>query len=103
MKMKVKSENPFMLIWNALVRTSYQQKSDIEKQVEKVKESEDSEHILNLLHIVEVPPSVKKARFNTNNIKAKVSSSNIKSEVLTNNKIVTTERIEQEEKSLDEI
>lgn len=79
MGVKLREENPFVLIWRTLVSSSNSNKeeSDLEKEIEEIKKSEDAEHISNLLNIVKAP-SVKRARFNDKNIKAKVSSKNIR-------------------------
>lgn len=75
--MRVNEENPIVLIWRTLVSSSNKEESDLEKEIEEIKKCEDAEHISNLLHIVKAP-SVKRARFNDKNIKAKVSSKNIR-------------------------
>lgn len=92
MKEKVKSENPLLIFWRSLVSGPDEEKLNIKKQIEEIETNEDKEHISNLLHLVK-GPSVKRARFNTDNIIAKVSTKKIR---------VTTERTQQEEKSLDE-
>ena len=102
MEVKVREENPLATFLKALFGNSEQEKSDIEKEIEYIEKQEDAKHISDLLHSVKAP-SVKKSRFNTNNIKAKVSNRNTRANISENNIRVTTERKEQEEKGLDEI
>lgn len=101
-KVKEKSKNPFIIVWNSLVSSSNKEESDLEKQIKEIEDAEDRDNIEHLLNLVKAP-SIKKARFSDKNIKAKVSSGNIRAKVLTNDKGVTTERKKQEEKSLEEI
>lgn len=90
MEVKLKEENQLLTFLKALFGSSEQGKTDLEKEIEKIRDNEDKEHILDLLNVVVKSPTVKKARFNDKNIKAKVSSRNIRI------------KEQQEEKTMDE-
>ena len=94
MEVKVKSENALAIIWRTLVSSSNKKELDLEKQIEEIKKSEDAEHISNLLNIVKAP-SIKRARFNDKNIKAKVSSKNIRITKQKGEKTIDEDKIQE--------
>lgn len=104
----IKEKSGLRLVLEALFSSSNEEKDVLKKQIEEVKKMEDVEHIRDLVKLVEAP-SVKEARFNTDNIKAKFSNNTrvkrgrTEQVEVSNNTRVTADRTDQEEKSLDEI